>query len=260
MKKFVLAGAMILFCCPAFAVVTMYFEEGSSGTVLIFSERDNEVGRQIFDMSGTYLTTKGNIPDGTCIMYSKEKNTVKLEYTFKGGQKVAEKIFTDDGLLKYSAEYKDGLLDGKKMTYYFKDEKPMQIISYKKGKKDGESCAFFQNGNKEYEENYKEGLKQGKRKTYYAAGAVESEELYKDDSLDGPWKKYWENGKARGEVVYKMGVPVGSFKSYHENGKIETDANYKDGMLNGTMKVYDADGNVKSEEIYKNDKLVKRIK
>ncbi|MFH1074464.1 MAG: toxin-antitoxin system YwqK family antitoxin [Candidatus Firestonebacteria bacterium] len=259
MKQYILAGIIVLLSHSVFAEVTVKFEAGGSGTALVFYEAGSEIGRENYDADGVYAGTKGKIPDGAYKIYYKDGKTPRLEYTFKAGHKVAAKIFTEEGLLQYDAEYKNGLLDGKK-TLYYKDKTPMQIISYRKGKKNGIYIAYHQTGKIEYEENYREEVKQGKRKTYYASGAPESEETYKDDVLDGPWKKYWENGKVKGETFYKNGAPMGSFKSYHENGKVETEANYRNGLLDGIMKVYGPDGKLKSEELYKDEKLIKKIK
>lgn len=260
MKSIILAVAIMLFSTFVFAEVTMKIDEGASGTSLIFSEGKNELGRQTYDSAGTYITTKGKIPDGSYKVFYKDGKTVSQEFTFKAGQKILEKTFTEEGLLKYEAEYKAGFLDGKKTSYYFKEKIPMLVINYKKGKKDGTTVSYFQNGSVEYEENYKADEKQGKRKAFFVGGTVESEEAYRDDVKDGPWKKYWENGKVRGEALYKNGAPVGVFKSYHDNGKIETEANYKNGVLEGTMRTYDADGKITAEEVYKNNRLVKKIK
>ena len=260
MNKIVLTGAVILFSFSLLAEPSMKIEAaGDSGTAVVVYEGSTELGREIYDGDGFYLSTKGKIPDGSYKIFYKDGKTPRMEYSFKAGHKVAARIYTEEGLVQYEAEYKNGMLDGKK-TLFYKDKTPMQVINFKKGKKDGVYTSYHQTGKVEYEENYKEDVKQGKRKTYYASGVLECEETYLNDVLDGPWKKYWENGKVKGETVYKGGAPKGSFKSYHENGKIETEANYRNGLLDGTMKIYLPDGTLKSEEVYKDEKLVKKIK
>jgi len=79
--------------------------------------------------------------------------------------------------------------------------------------------------------------------SWYENGQKEKEENYKDDKQDGLEVWWHENGQKKGEVNYKDGRLNGLETWWHENGKKEYEVNYKDGEeIEGSEKYWNSKG------------------
>ena len=105
------------------------------------------------------------------------------------------KYFQEDGKTLLSEEnYKNGILEGKVITYY-KSGKIVEMLFYKEGKLNGNAKRFAESGNLLDDLNYKEGKLNGLAKYYNIEGKLIYTGVYKNDVKVGKWQ-YFENGKS----------------------------------------------------------------
>jgi antitoxin component YwqK of YwqJK toxin-antitoxin module len=124
---------------------------------------------------------------------------------------------------------KAGERDGVYTSYYESGKIKEQCI-FSKGKLTGQRTLYFDNGNKEIEENYNDdGLLQGLYKTYYRSGALHVEKFYQNNVLSGILKVYYPSGRLKEEVTLDNNVENGPFTEYYENGKVHWKGTYRNG-------------------------------
>lgn len=93
--------------------------------------------------------------------------------------------------------YKEGFTDGEFINFgYSSIDKPKSLTNYKKGKLDGLSIRYYDNGIIYYLQNYTEG------------------------ELDGYARSYYSNGQLNEESIYHKGIKIGDSKFYDEKGEL----------------------------------------
>jgi antitoxin component YwqK of YwqJK toxin-antitoxin module len=116
----------------------------------------------------------------------------------------------------------EGLMKGKQRSgeWLFYHEKGQQIMSrehYKDGVLDGKKITYYPNGTKTEELNYQQGKIQGLAYYYGPNGALLKELNYVDDELHGKALYYDANGNVVIKGNYKRGAKHGLWE-YFENG------------------------------------------
>ena len=121
------------------------------------------------------------------------------------GKLFSGKLFSDDDNIPnkcnctLEAQYKKGLLNGYKKTYY-KNGKPKFSGKFKMGLKDGTHTYYYENGKKKQIEKYKNGTLLEKIR-YYKNGNIQKKEKFK-------------NGKVISSILYNRdGTPKNSILS-----------------------------------------------
>lgn len=105
------------------------------------------------------------------------------------------KYFQEDGKKLLSEEnYKNGVLEGKSVTYY-KSGKVAEMVFYKNDKLDGNAKRYAESGNLLDDLNYKKGKLNGLAKYYNIEGELIYTGDYENDVKVGKWQ-YFENGKS----------------------------------------------------------------
>jgi antitoxin component YwqK of YwqJK toxin-antitoxin module len=117
--------------------------------------------------------------------------------------------------------------------------------TYKKGKPEGLSKTYFENGRLNEVCPYKDGKKNGLLRRYREYGILIGEYHYKNGMLDGLSTEYDENEQLQWKAFYKNGVPDGLWNSYYENGRLKEESTYRDGKLTGPPKSYDENGKLR---------------
>ena len=90
----------------------------------------------------------------------------------------------DNGKVQALMEIKNGLLDGKTVTY-FPNGKVQSKENYKDGYEEGVNIIYYENGQVEYEKYVKDNGKVVYEKHYHPTGKLDFEATYKDEKLDG---------------------------------------------------------------------------
>ena len=73
--------------------------------------------------------------------------------------------------------------------------------------------------------------KEYKKTSWYDNGQKEAEENRKDRKLDGKRTTWYKNGQIKSENNFKNGKKEGKSTIWHEDGQIKSVSNYKDGKL-----------------------------
>lgn len=89
----------------------------------------------------------------------------------------------DNGQLKVSEEYIDGLANGTQISYY-KNGQTKEELKYENGKPVGEYLSYYENGNIFCQGNYLEGKKEGVWKVYNEDNKLILTQTYKNGNLE----------------------------------------------------------------------------
>ena len=266
----------------------------------------NEVGMLISEGN-----RKNFLLDSLWKFYNKSGNLI-LEINYKNNKKngirrtyrkkeIIEENFVDDikngatnyffqnGKLKRTVNFMDGLESGISKEYANDDGRVIILTTYKKGfvveierinkfdnnkLKQGNWKYFHKNGNLKLEGKYKNDLKNGYFKTYSEDGNLKSTEKYIDGVLQidvvelvklDVKTDYYDNGNVKVVATYKDDLPEGIRREYSEEGEIVSSYIFKHGIIIGKgiitekgekdsywREFYDQ-GNLKAEGNYKND-------
>ena len=139
----------------------------------------------------------------------------------ENGKKMAEGNFVNQkkvGVWKYFSDvdeklvseenFKNGLLEGKSITYYIDQGKPFEVVEYQKGVKNGEWIKYFMDGQIMTKALYVNGKLNGDFVNYDPDGTLIVKGQYSDGEMDGSWFFYDENGKLYREEMYNNGVLI----------------------------------------------------
>lgn len=202
--------------------ITMYEKlNKSKGGDSIRKKHERPANGWIEDFYSTgKLLHKGYYFEGQLKVYKNYYPNGTLERNFKALDdfKSNEKIYFDNGNLKYEAEYKNGI--EVKTTQYYSNKKIEFIEELdKSGEFYSKKINYHENGNLE-----KEVVLQEKRKmlfsckTYYESGVLEEEgslfynSVMGDYQKDGVWKLYNAAGKLTAEQTFTKNEMVAEKK------------------------------------------------
>ena len=151
--------------------------------------------------------------------------------TFKNGERdgLTEQFYNDIGKLRVSANYKNGVLDGKFKAYYPNGNLQGEVI-YKNGEMNGEYKEYNENKSIRLFGNYKNNLQDGEWKSYLEDGTLESIVNYKDGELNGLKEDYYKNGNVWIRQEFKNNDLDGVYEVYYENGNPQLKAKIKNGQ------------------------------
>ncbi len=147
-----------------------------------------------------------------------------------------------DGVVRVSGQYKDGLKEGVWVENR-RNGVPESLITYRAGKRNGESKTFFTDGSVEKITRYVDDRREGVEKTFRYGGQLASEFTWENDRQQGPYKRYYQDGTLREEGRMNRGNEVYR-REYGVNGSLERVQERPTGS--GTWKTlesYDSDGN-----------------
>ncbi len=137
-------------------------------------------------------------------------------------------FYEDEITKKFVGFYKDGLLEGFYEEWY-RNGNLKNKAAYKRGKVEGVSVSYFENGYKERETKIMGGKKMFLN-TWYSTGFTKSVAIYdKEGREHGAFKYWYENRKVESEEPYEHGIKVKEHKFYSEEGELEYMEIYKKG-------------------------------
>jgi antitoxin component YwqK of YwqJK toxin-antitoxin module len=111
---------------------------------------------------------------------------------------------------------------------------------YKNGMRNGRSLSFYSDGNKKEDINYVNDTMVGNCVKYYHTGNL----MYKGNIkgfATGVYDEYYENGKLKKHDEWDHGKQI-ALKEYDENGYLTADKKTVNGDLVGTKYYYDSEG------------------
>lgn len=148
----------------------------------------------------------------------------------------------DSLFLSYEGDFKNGIENGKGISYAYSTMLDDQVKEYEKYINSVDADSYITEDYEEillqypismsyklYEGNYKKGLWNGKGTTYIQ-GYVDYEGNFKNDKKSGKGKEYYEGTtQLRYEGSYKNGLYHGKGKLYKENGELKYNGKFKKG-------------------------------
>ena len=132
--------------------------------------------------------------------------------------------------------------------------KPLNITTYKDGKKDGLYSEYRSEPREKLAEiNYKDGKQEGLESKWHKGGQKRSDVTYKDGKQEGPATHWHDNGQLSRRGNHKDGGQEGLMESWHYNGIKEYEKNYKEGMREGSQIFWNEEGQKRYERSYIDD-------
>jgi len=256
-----------------------YKENSLSGTKIKYDHKTQKMDYNIsyrdgaLDLTKPFAFKKNSC--GTIIYY--ENQQVEYNISCKKERK-SIKGYYQNGMMEYEINYKKGKKEGLSYLYYGDREfdeiarlsnlthesvlknSVYQELKFTKGKLNGESKTYKQDGELIKEINYKNGLKEGLTTqfgiTNYGNKPTTTKTEYKDDKKDGT-ERYYEEGELKRETQYKEGKKDG--KEMRKKWKNEIVAYYKNDKKHGFETKYDKDSNIIDGKEYRDGKIVYEI-
>jgi antitoxin component YwqK of YwqJK toxin-antitoxin module len=207
---------------------------------------------QIINKNGIFKTKKsGQVLSGKVYI---DRFDVGM---LKNGKRNGEWKILWNGELLWSGGYKDGMLNGKIISWYVReylkqfrieDKRKKWEITFKEGKLDGEYIEYSLIHNEKIKEgNYKGDKKEGLWTYKYKIGILESIGEYAMDKKNGLWSYYYENDILESIGEYAMDKKNGHWLYYYENGAQKEEGSYKNSLKFGTWTKWN-NKNTKIEE------------
>ena len=139
-------------------------------------------------------------------------------YSLETGEPFSGEVrsYYDNGVVKSSMVYKDGL-------------------------KDGAAHYFYDNGKEKRQEVYTKGVIHGMLTEYYNDGFLKFEVEYDNGMRNGVFRSYYEDGQLRVEEEYINGKKEGRARKYSNRGKLAREAYFANAKLLGGVCI-SADG------------------
>lgn len=163
-----------------------YFsEEGKLKTVIYHSSDGRHSNSRMYDDQGVLQATG---------FYSGQKKDSLWTLYDAFGRKIAEE------------RYKNGLPEGKWITYFAADSVTAQIQMWKAGSRDGLYREFFQTGSVKFEMNYVNDKAHGVVQGWLPEGILQFKGNYNNGLKDGDWLFYTTDGKLKKKEVYQNGL------------------------------------------------------
>lgn len=147
----------------------------------------------------------------------------------------------DKAKIKLTAEYKNGLKDGKETSYDCGDGKVSGYTDYRQGMKNGIQIAFKTDGSVRSKIQYQDDKKHGDAE-YYTDNILTKKEHYKNDELDGRSVEYNKYGDITYFRDYKDGLSNGFY--FVNKRMTKYMMSERNNRRHGWTYDYDDDGNV----------------
>lgn len=116
--------------------------------------------------------------------------------------------YYNNGVVKSSVEYKDGLKDGATHYFYGNGNEKRQEV-YTNGVIHGMITEYYDNGNLKFEVEFGNGMRNGAFRSYYEDGQLKVEEEYINGKKEGRARKYSNRGKLAREAFFENGKLLG---------------------------------------------------
>ncbi|HMB00540.1 MAG TPA: toxin-antitoxin system YwqK family antitoxin [Spirochaetota bacterium] len=171
-------------------------------------------------------------------------------------------IRDENGNVKAQGKWQKGTREGK---WTFKDKGKMAgVIPFKKGKTNGFTVLYDDEGNLKEKATYVDNSRTGEVKTYHPNGKLRSIGKYnpiskssrermanpKYDEKTGIWKYYDKQGNLVREGPYQHGQAHGTFKLYYPGKKLKCKGPYKHGARKGLFTFYNRQGTITKKLTY----------
>jgi antitoxin component YwqK of YwqJK toxin-antitoxin module len=209
---------------------TAYHENGNVKSVSTF-EYDEENGKTLYYYANKQLQTE--------YTYKHDELNGKSTYYSENGDLIMIKNFDENILISYQYNDKTGNLvppiavknETGLIKAYYKSGNVSTEYTLKNGMLEGKKVTYFSDGKVAEESNNVCDDKVGTRKVYYPSGKIKLVENYANDQKNGECISYHENGKIKKAEHFINDDRYGQIVEYDETGKVVNTAYYYNDIL-----------------------------
>jgi len=185
---------------------TYFFDNGNRYAELIILDSFSNRITKFYDTNDKLLVTESYSNDSL-----KLKNYIDGDY--KG-------YYSNTGELKSEGKVMDNKLEGL-WTYYNQDGKTVnQTIEFRNNFFHGYRKDFYGNGQIKALISYNKGKKNGEAIYYYENGQIKERKTFKNSKENGKLVKYFEDGSIQYSGNFWNGKEIDSCISYYANGQV----------------------------------------
>ncbi|MCK9611354.1 MAG: DUF3352 domain-containing protein [Bacteroidales bacterium] len=172
----------------------------SAAEDLYFFEIDS--GGFRVELGNEFITKTGGVK-----IYFKDSLTIKAEGRVTDGkQDGLWRTYFEDGQIKSTVSYKDGMANGIAFFYFDDDKQTTRVeATFVDDEITGKYREFYENGNRKALLNFEKGIPEGDAEFYYDSGVIKIEGQYKNGVKEGKWKHYNETGELITKEKWKKG-------------------------------------------------------
>jgi antitoxin component YwqK of YwqJK toxin-antitoxin module len=168
-----------------------YYTNGQISNISTFTDGKKDIPEISYYKDGTVKSKTENVGDIHIQKNYFESGKLFFERAYKSGY---YKEFTEDGVLKIEANYKDFNLYGKWKEYY-NDGKVKWSVSYESGYRNGVYEEYYENGILKVKGVILNEKKKGEEKRFDENGNLVWKGYYDNDEFVKTWIQYNEKGK-----------------------------------------------------------------
>lgn len=181
-----------------------------------------------------------------------EEGRIINQCNYKSGKRFGEsREFYDNGKLKKTLNFKNGLPDGALIKY---DEEGNIVLKMEFVKNwSGTIWQYYSGGQLKLKGFIKDFLLNGSTEEYFESGRLKTTITYLDSLPEGNVNVYFENGLLKSQTIYAKGLRQGKEIHYYENGKMKFEINYIDDLMEGQCNSYYFEGELQNTLIFKNN-------
>jgi antitoxin component YwqK of YwqJK toxin-antitoxin module len=205
---------------------TTYYQNGKVERLEVYKKGKLEGLEEEFDDDGKkyceIIFEKGRLKD---IKFLNKKGETIANTTSRRGD--ANIVFYDADGNKTNEGFftKDGDREGK-ATYYYKNGKISAEANYKNGLLNGDRTTYYLNGNKQEEGTYKDDEADGYFKFYHKNGKLKSEGWFVNGQRQGTHISYNQLGVIENKIYYLNDKQYGYSQYYYANGKMDYESEF----------------------------------
>ena len=252
--------------------MTWYHPGGKISTKMNFCA-DNRNGEYLQYLPDGKPYVKGRSENGSkeglWITWNEEGKLDSEEYYFNNMKDSVHSYYYDDGSVKMTETYFNDRMEGACDQYapggelmirliysedeltgyqYMKGGKLTDVIAITRG--DQPVIAWYDNGQKSYEQHFRDFVPEGEQVKYYPDGKVMQRRQFSNGMLHGKCEKFYPDGKP--EIIYycRNGLYEGEYVKYHRSGEVKEKVQFLHDQMHGNRYLYDGKGNTLSGEKY----------
>lgn len=154
---------------------------------------------------------------------------LQLEVTYNKKSEGFAKLYWDDSKKMAEGKYINTNVKDSTWLFYDTQETLISQITYKNGIKDGKEITYFKTGQKNEEIGWKNGIKHGEWNYYYDFGKPRMKTTNINGKKHGSFIFYHINGLPYIVGTYKNGFREGKWNFYYKDNQLEKTITYQKG-------------------------------
>jgi antitoxin component YwqK of YwqJK toxin-antitoxin module len=160
-----------------------------------------------------------------------------------------------NGQLKFQTAYIGDSTEGRvRATFWYEDGQKQREEEYLRMRKEGPFITWYKNGAVEYQGRFRNNQIQDTCWYYWENGRLKQVAIYNAGLKNGPYEQYFETGGIEKKGSFLNDKADGPYTAYFPDGVAEFKGQYKDGLMEGVWEKYFENGRLKARAEYKTGK------